>query len=90
MLTQGKRLGREMNLMKPPDRASLGDTHFKQSVSVGYNSPSINNFEFERLAKEWLKLHQTAFQFDPRRSGERSKEVIKRLAKVKKHTFLNI
>jgi hypothetical protein len=83
-----ERLGRVMTLMKPPDRASLGSLHFKQSVSVNYNSPSVSSFGFDRLAKLFLKEHLPPIQFDERRSGVKDKEIIRRLQSVKKHTFM--
>ena len=57
-----------------------------------YNSPPIHAINFDALVKRWEKKHKLAL-FKPglykgEDSGERSKEVIRRLGAVEKHTFL--
>ena len=77
-----------MNLMKPHDRASLGDVNFKRSVWVAYNSPPMKQINWNRMARLFLKKNSSPFQVDERRSGEREKLVLRRLDSEKKHTFL--
>ena len=77
-----------MNLMKPHDRASLGDVSFQQSVWVAYNSPPLEQIDWARVARLFLRSHASPLQMCERRTGEREKVVIKRLSSERKHTFI--
>ena len=85
-----ERPGRVMNLMKSPDRSSLGDDNFSASVFVAYNSPPIDKIDFKQMAKRFCKKHKPAVMGDrcnARGKGSRIKQVIERHSAISKHTF---
>ena len=55
-----ERAGRNMNLTKSPDRASLGDDNFKTLVWLSFNAPPPPQVDFAPFVSKWLKHHKLA------------------------------
>jgi hypothetical protein len=59
-----ERAGVNMTATKTPDRASLGDTSFKQLVWLSFNAPPIHHVDFRPFVERWIKSnkHRLAIQ----------------------------
>ena len=81
-----ERAGKNMTSTKTPDRASLGDTSFKQLVWLSFNAPPIYQINFRPFVERWIKdqEHRLAAQTD----GNGSK-VIERKKNITKTTILH-
>ena len=63
-----ERIGRNMTLIKPPERTSLGDENFKMLVWISYNCPPIHQVDFSKYVDVWAKeKHQLALSLPIRR-----------------------
>ena len=80
-----ERAGRNMNLTKTTDRASLGDENFKRLVWISYNSPQFHEVDFEPIVAAWLKTNHKLALF----KGGGTSRVLERMQAQHKVTLLH-